>query len=160
MAIASDYYKYKDENGILRFTDDFSEVPKDQRESIIIDKVYQVKEKPSPQPPDDGDLSEDNNPLSGDSGTLDNEVMTKSESLHQERMQLEQSLKNLESGRTDLINQLVKMKRPEEKKACREKINQLNIDIQLYEKRRNQFIEKAQIYNKSVQQHNENTVIR
>ena len=36
MPVFAEFYKYKDANGVLRFTDNLLEVPKDQREMIQI----------------------------------------------------------------------------------------------------------------------------
>ncbi len=154
-SISSEYYKYKDKNGIVCFTDDLSEVPRDQRESIIFFKSLKSNVKSSSLNKGDTDSFDKliEKPVSdkNDTDTLDGKLLKASEALQEERIQLEQILDSLQKRRADLADKLIKNKTFEEKEPYRKIANQFNIDVKQYEKRYKKYSRSLQVYNENVQ---------
>ncbi len=165
ISISSEYYQYKDKDGVVHFTDDLSEIPKDQREKVtsfesltsegirpssLLNEekkdFYDDQSEKEEQVLDEGEAME--------SEAMDDKLLQTSASLQRERAELEQVFENLQKRRTSLTEMLVRKKTPEEKQTYMEKVNQLNVEIKEYEDRQKQFSEKVEIYNNNVKQKN------
>lgn len=125
-AAFAEFYKYKDENGKIRFTDDLSQVPEDQRQKLGIydepadfgiepEKPAESEEKNKPKPPTYKQLKEEEEALA----------------------------KELD----ELKKEKEKLPAPDDK-SYRTKVDRLNKKIQEYE-------EKRAAYNKKVKEYND-----
>ena len=165
ISISSEYYQYKDKNGVVHFTDDLSEIPKDQREKVTsfesltsegVRAVTIIKRKKKNFYDDQSEKEEQvlDEGESLKSDAMDDKLLQTSASLQRERAELEQVFENLQKKRTSLTEMLVRKKTPEEKQTYMEKVNQLNVEIKEYEDRQKQFTENTEIYNNNVKQKN------
>jgi len=136
-ALASaEIYKYRDQNGILRFTDNLTEVPLAQRENV--DEYQEIKTREdvtAPAPDSDTGQMAGQDPQAVEKALLD------------------------EKGALDIeYNQLVEMRKgleaapqtgtPEETAAHENKVRDYNARLQIYEVKQKTFRAKVEEYNK------------
>ena len=139
MPVFAEFYKYKDANGVLRFTDNLLEVPKDQREMIQIYKEV-VTPEPASDIPDapkkDAALKNQNN---------------LAEQINNEREALEQSFKDLDTERKSLLESPSGPQEQEAYEAHRKRIEAFNAKIKAYEEQRRMFQAKVDAYNANIE---------
>ena len=125
-SLFAEYYHYVDKNGVKHYTDDISEIPKDQRPDLTIHQSIKTP-----------DIKE---PLK-----TENKVETiSSESLETKRDKLVTEYNALVKRNKTLAEQ----KNTIDQKKYNELATQLNIEIKQYQ-------EKKQAYEKLVEQYNE-----
>lgn len=161
-SISSEYYKYINKNGIVCFTDDISELSKNQREQLTEIKSLKSASVPllsnkEKQDPSDKQTDEK---IILDDDTLNDKLRKTSKTLQNELAGLEDVLNSLQRQRADLIKALIKKKTREEKKNSRKKVMKLNKQIKKYENRRKKFIRKAQLFNQKFQQQSNATKLQ
>ena len=153
-AAFAEFYKYRDENGVLRFTDDLSMVPPDQRPKI--DTYEEVKSSaPPPAAPSAVESSAETPPKAAGEGGKRKALDAKDVSgVAAEHKRLEQMRKQLEKERGDLARQKqalqeqrARVETEEDARAYDENVQQLNKRIADYEKRRAEFTEQAESLN-------------
>jgi hypothetical protein len=146
MPASAEFYKYRDANGVLRFTDNLAEVPPDQRPNVSTYEGVQASgdasaEQAAALPSDEGQREA---AAAGGSGS------GVKEDLGEERKRLEGIKQTLDKEREDLALQKEALK--EERKRLRderdarvynEKVKELNDRIAEYEQRRKAFQEQA-----------------
>lgn len=134
--VCAEYYKYRDANGILRFTDNLLEVPEDQRENI---QAYQ--EAVTPEPEVEVEISaEEQEKLLNDRNSL-------VEQLNQEREVLEKTYTELEAERNTLLAASPSPDDQEAYEAHRKRIEDFNLKIKRYEEQRKEFQAKVDRFN-------------
>ena len=126
----AEFYQYKDADGNLVFTDDYSQVPENQRNQT--QKYDSVK--PAARLSD----SESDGLESGK-----NASRPLIEPAKMQRQELEKEYKRLQEVRRLLMLEKEQVKTVEEQKSYNEKVNQLNQHI-------NEFSEKINSFNQSV----------
>lgn len=127
----AEIYKYRDEKGVLRFTDNPLEVPKAQQQSVQTYREAQIIEEAGQAAPVDSmpDIAA--------------KLEAEKERLAQEFETLEAERRGLEEG--------AKIARSEADNAMFEqKIQDYNLRLQQYEERRRQFQEKVDVYNQAM----------
>ena len=125
-SLFAEYYHYVDKNGVKHYTDDISEIPKDQRPDLTIHQSIQTPDRKEPL-------------------KTENKVDTiSSESLETKRDKLVTEYNALVKRNKTLAEQ----KNTIDQKKYNELATQLNIEIKQYQ-------EKKEAYEKLVEQYNE-----
>lgn len=140
MLVSAEIYKYRDQNGVLRFTDNLTEVPLSQRENV--DQYQEIKTEPkeaeqasgnAPGQPAVQDIRALEKALTDEKRVLDNE--------YEELMGMRNSLEAAAQAVT-----------PEEIAAHEQKIQQYNARLKIYEIKQKAFRTKVEEYNKASSQ--------
>ena len=134
MLVSAEIYKYRDQNGVLRFTDNLTEVPLAQRKNI--EQYKEIKTAPSVAEQSTA-LQEDvkdpkiiEKELTDEKGVLDNEYS-----------QLMEMRNSLEAG--------TQPSTPEEIAAHEQKVKNYNAKLKIYEVKQKAFREKVAEYQKA-----------
>ena len=140
MLASAEIYKYRDQNGVLRFTDNLTEVPVDQRENI--DQYQEIKTQPdvAQQPSDNA---------SGQAAVQDAQAIEKE--LVDEKAVLDSEYNQL----TDMRNSLEAAPQPgtpEEIAAHENKIKDYNARLKIYQVKQKAFREKVQAYQEAAKE--------
>jgi len=139
MPVFAEFYKYKDANGVLRFTDNLLEVPKDQR-----DKIQTYKEVVTPEPePDISDAQKEDAALKNQNN--------RAEQINSEREVLEQSFKALDAERKSILESPTSPQEQEAYEAHKQRIEAFNARIKAYEEQRKMFQAKVDAYNAEIE---------
>ena len=142
-ALASaEIYKYRDQNGVLRFTDNLAEVPVAQRENI--DQYQEIRTAP-----DVAEQASDN--VSGQAAVQDVQAVEKE--LLDEKAVLDIEYSQL----TEMRNGLEAAPQPntaEEIAAHENKIKDYNARLKIYEGKQKAFREKVETYQEAVTESN------
>jgi len=139
MPVFAEFYKYKDANGVLRFTDNLLDVPKDQREKI---QIYKEVVTPEPEP-DISDAQKEEAALK-DQNRL-------AEQINSQREILEQSFKDLEAERKSLLESPPSPQDQEAYEAHKKRIEAFNAKIKTYEEQRKMFQAEVDAYNAEIE---------
>jgi len=134
MLASAEIYKYRDPNGVLRFTDNLAEVPIAQRKNI--QQYKEIKTTPPVVEQAVDDVSGDG--AVQDSKTLEKELTDEKGVLDNVYSQLMQMRSSLESGPQPST--------PEEIAAHEKKVQDYNIQLKIYEVKQKAFREKVQAY--------------
>jgi Domain of unknown function (DUF4124) len=133
--VCAEFYKYKDANGVLRFTDNLLDVPRDQRE-----KIQAYKEVVTPETkPELTDEEIEESALNNKNSLI--------EQLNRERETLEQSYKDLGAERTALLKSPPSPQDQAAYEAHRQRIEAFNAKIKSYEEQRKLFQAKVDAFN-------------
>ena len=131
----AEFYKYRDANGILRFTDNLLDVPRDQRENT---QAY--KEVVTPEPKSElTDEESEESALNNKNSLI--------EQLNRERESLEQSFKDLGAERIALLKSPPSPQDQAAYETHRKRIEALNEKIKSYEKQRKLFQARVDAFN-------------
>jgi hypothetical protein len=131
---SAEIYKYRDANGVLRFTNNLHEVPIDQREKV--DSMHEIETKTEPE----------KDPAKTPESDMDMEA----EALNSEKELLDNEYAKLEEDRKSLVEMSEKEKNAEEDAAFREQIESFNARIKAYDEKLKVFEEKVGQYNAQV----------
>jgi predicted RNase H-like nuclease (RuvC/YqgF family) len=151
--VNSEYYRYTDENGTVRFTDDLTRIPEDQREA-----VETFASEPGPgdkteaagvstdsgfsQETDKNDYVEEYSAPAGDT------FESRAAELNQIQAELDKTRRALEQERLKLQSQAPgEDASSKEKLAYRAKVDALNAKIKEYSKDLKAFEEKVEAFN-------------
>jgi hypothetical protein len=132
--VSAEIYKYRDQNGVLRFTDNLTEVPIAQRENI--QQYKEIKTAPSAVEQSTANAEADLDPkamekeLTDEKGVLDNDYS-----------QLMEMRNSLEAG--------TQPSTPEEIAAHEQKVKNYNAQLKIYEVKQKAFREKVAEYQKA-----------
>ena len=142
-ALASaEIYKYRDQNGVLRFTDNLEEVPVAQRENI--DRYQEIRTEP-----DVTQQASDN--VSGQAAVQDVQAVEKE--LLDEKAALDIEYSQLTEMRSGL-EAAPQPNTAEEIAAHENKIKDYNARLQIYQGKQKAFREKVQTYQEAVTESN------
>ena len=137
-ALASaEIYKYRDQNGILRFTDNLAEVPLAQRESV--DEYQEIKTREDVTEPAPDNASEQ--ATGQDPHATEKALLDEKGALDIEYNQLTEMRKSLEAA--------PQTGTPEEIAAHEKKVRDYNARLQIYEVKQKAFRAKVEEYNKA-----------
>ena len=134
---SAEIYKYRDKNGILRFTDNLTEVPLAQRENV--DEYQEIKTREDvtePAPDSDTGQAAGQDALAAEKALLDEKG-----ALDIEYNQLVEVRKSLETA--------PQAGTPEETAAHENKVRDYNARLQIYEVKQKAFRVKVDAYNKA-----------
>ncbi len=133
--VFAEFYKYRDANGVLRFTDNLMDVPEDQRENLqSYREVVTPEEKPQ--------ISE-----SEQKAAALKSRNTRIQQMNGEREALAQTFTDLETERKTILESAPDPQDQEAYEAHRQRITAFNEKIKAYEEKRKQFQEKIDAFN-------------
>ena len=137
-ALASaEIYKYRDQNGILRFTDNLAEVPLAQRETVDEYQEIKTREDVTEPAPDNADgQTTGQDPHAAEKALLDEKG-----TLDVEYNQLTEMRKSLEAA--------PQAGTPEEIAAHEKRVRDYNARVKIYEVKQQAFREKVEEYNRA-----------
>jgi hypothetical protein len=131
----AEIYKYRDQNGVLRFTDNLAEVPLDQRE-----KVEQYQEIKTSVASGVETTSEDE--PKQDLKALEKALLSEKEVLDQEYKDLTQT--------RDMLEAIPQPKTPEENAGYQKSVEDYNSRLAAYEEKQQMFREKLAEYEAAI----------
>jgi hypothetical protein len=127
----AEFYKYRDADGVLRFTDNLADVPRDQRE-----KVQQYQETATPEPAE------------GPSETVPAlSLNERADQLNSERNLLAEEYAALEKERASIETATRDPENAAEYEAYLDQVEAYNSRIKAYEEKRKLFQEKIDAFN-------------
>jgi len=132
----AEFYKYRDANGVLRFTDDITEVPVDQRAKL---KEYQSVVTPEPSAADTGEQSDQN----GNLGARANDLEAERAALEQEYQAILEEDRRIKASVADSEN-------PADPEVYNKQLRELQQRIDAYAERRKAFQEKASAFDAEI----------
>lgn len=133
---SAEIYKYRDADGVLRFTNNLHEVPQDQREQV--ESIHEVKTEKEPETA----------PVQEEAaGQQNDEMARQAEELKQEKELLDAEFAQLEEDRKLLVEMSQKERSDEEDAELRQNIESYNARIKAYD-------EKLEIFEKKVGEYN------
>ena len=135
---SAEIYKYRDADGVLRFTNNLHEVPKDQREKV--DSIHEIETKVEPE----------KDPAGSQVKTPESDMDKQAEALKSEKELLDSEYAKLEEDRKLLVEMSQKEKNAEEDAAFREQIESFNARIKAYDEKLKVFEQKVGEYNAKV----------
>lgn len=130
-------YKFRDKNGVLRYTDNFEDVPEEQRDS---EESYSIS--PESKEKNSNRMITNESKKNEDEKSVPDENMLKSlqkekEKLDNEYEKLQKKIELLNQEQSNVVN------RPYDRTLHEEKVKKLNNEIEDYEKRRKDFEKDA-----------------
>ncbi len=149
VSVNAEIYKYVDENGQPRWTDDLSQVPKNQRDKIKSYKSIESTTKPSAPATHDRDAAgiDDEKKMGAHGEAID----TRRDSLEKEKADLERQYQHLAEERKNIEKLKADAGNADETKDLNRRINEYNEKTENYEAQLNQFNEKVNTYNRKKQ---------
>lgn len=142
-AIASaEYYKYRDKNGVLRFTDNMMEVPADQRQKVTTYEEVNSNPANESQPDPQTDATDD---IKAESA--EGEPGLTEEMLRKEKAGLDETFKNLENEKARLTEAAKKPRSPSENAAFLNQVKAYNEKRSAYQSKSADFQKKVDAYN-------------
>lgn len=126
----AEFYKYRDANGVLRFTDNLQDVPKEQRAKI---QAYQESVTPEATEPLEADQKPDLN--------------ARAQQLNEERGLLASEFAELEKERQALESATREPQNEAEYEAYKTRVDTFNQRIKAYEVKRQIFQTKVDAFN-------------
>jgi len=136
--VSAEIYKYRDQNDVLRFTDNLSEVPLAQRENMEQYREVKTRAETAGQTP----ANESEKEAVQDTRAVEKELTDEKAALDKEYSQLVEMRKSLESAPEPGT--------PEEMTTHKRKVQDYNIQLKIYEVKVKAFREKLEAYNKGV----------
>ena len=154
VSLHADIYKYIDENGQKRWTDDLSQVPPDQRDAVQrIETENETSALPS-QAADDGMPTETAG--TGDAKLPDAEkVDLDREALSREQSDLNALYEELVAEKAQLEKAKSEAVSAEAQEELKQKINAYNEKAKAYDQRLDSFNQKASQYNQRIRAANQ-----
>lgn len=153
---AAEIYKYYDEQGNLHFTDDYNNVPIDQRKNV---KGYKeiVSEEPGEEtaaadrqpPPEEEPIP---SAEAGESGQADFEAKIKEFDRRKQELALE--YESLMAESTKLTQEKAKAKTAADIKLYNTRVSELNRKIKEHDRKRKEFFAEVDAYNARVNEEN------
>ena len=155
--VLAEFYKYRDKNGVLRFTDDLSVVPPNQRPKVDTYKGVGAQD-PGAAPAGSTGETEKTPGVAGsgaDSQAGEKETAAQDVSdIQATRARLEEMRKKLEQERTELARmkqalqeERAQVETEQDARAYDENVQKLNERIADYEQRRSAFTQQAEALN-------------
>jgi len=156
---AAEVYRYIDENGVIRFTDNYIEIPENQRPKVEI--INRLNETTPPVVKTETNRPEETQPPveSVESGRSNEEAVAEGaqsqqqfESLIKAKADLDKIYSVLAAEKVVLEKEQQTLKTVESIRAYHNKVNLFNQRLADYERQRQAFQTQAEAYNKAVAQ--------
>jgi len=144
----AEIYKYIDENGQKRWTDDLSQVPVEQRDSAERMETEQTIEKPADQATDDADRPE---PVEKKEQAIFDTDEPNREALEKEKADLDAMYQELLQERQRIEKAKSEAKGAKAKKALKKSITAYNEKAETYDRRLKAFNADVTQYNQRIQ---------
>lgn len=151
----AEFYRYRDENGALRFTDNLAEVPPEQRPKV--DRYQQAEDFQPPadrpsKPPrteqaGDDEENEGARQSAPDRRLSSSEIANRYEELNAKKAELDAEYKELVSAQQAILEARNAATTPEEKFEVNQKVMTLNRRIADFEKKRADLEQAIQAFN-------------
>ena len=149
-SVSAEYYKYRDQNGVLRFTDNLADIPEDQRlqiESHTEIEYSTAVEQGLPSDPEDTHKSKKvETKEGGQSSQVEKLNQTKAalDREHAKQIKEKQALEQYKETQKD-------QSEAEARVNYQERVTSLNQKIAAYERRRQAFKRRADAFNAQVE---------
>jgi predicted RNase H-like nuclease (RuvC/YqgF family) len=146
----AEFYKYVDKDGVVRFTDDISQVPEDQRKDV---DTFKSVEPPPALETQEGSGSADAGQESAapQKGQLD----ARQQQLQAEIQQLDAEYQGLMEEKAALEQELSTVRTKPKMRVYNEKVRVLNEKLSEYSNRRSELEKETQMYNETAKAVNE-----
>ena len=147
---SAEFYKYTDQNGNIRFTDDLSRVPEDQRPDV---KSYE--DAASTQPPALPAPRKASDQRSAEKQTASNTGLeSQSLQIREKKDALDREYETLMKEKSRLENEAKKTKSKDEQALFNQKISNLNKEIAQYDQKRKALNAEIEDFNAKVAEKN------
>jgi chromosome segregation ATPase len=144
---AAEYYRYTDQDGHVRYTDDLSTVPADQRPNI---KSYEESESTEAPPHSDDAATPASKAEKSPAPRQNLTVDAQAEQIRQLKSELNNEYKDLMNEKARLEEVRKRAKRKKEIDRVNREISELNDKIYQWEQKRNAFNAELDAYNARV----------
>ena len=141
-SVFAEFYQYTDQGGVLRFTDDLTQVPEDQRP-----KVKKYLEPDDSLTPDQRAQKAQQAAAQENMETLENRYLVEFERLDKKKNGLDQRYTELTKEKNDLTKVKEAISSEAELNAYNEKISNLNKRITAFEAEREAFSKEVDAFN-------------
>jgi len=151
--VCAEFYKYRDQNGVLRFTDNIADVPKDQR--VGVETRQEIKSNETP-----ADFSQTTRPEVEERQKAlatpvfqepqDEAELLSAQELSQKKAALDEEYANLMKEKRALLESKKNIKNVSGSKAYNKKAEVLNQKIADFDKRRQAFTKQADAFNQKM----------
>ncbi len=142
----AEFYQYTDQSGVLRFTDDLTQVPEDQRPTVK--KYLEPDDSLTPEQRAQKALDARQEPAAEEKLEISGgEYLVEFERLDKKKTGLDQRYTELIKERNDLAKVKEEISSEAELKAYNEKINSLNKRITAFEAEREVFSKEVDAFN-------------
>jgi chaperonin cofactor prefoldin len=151
---AADIYKYRDTNGVVRYTYDLAEVPEEQRpQTQTYQETPSAPETPLPVNGEAGDGQDKSNEAPDEDIVVDEETI---EELNQRKKKLDEEFAGLMEEKYALLKDKAKLETLAGRNTVAaadydKKVEDLNLKIEDYQKRREAFQKEAEAVKKAIE---------
>jgi len=142
LSASGEFYQYTDENGVVRFTDDPSLIPDDQREKVQTFESVKSEYNPEEGLPEAASAPSEN--------TEAGEVKTEASELDVLNADLLREFNALQAEKEALGDPPSQTAKTSERADYNEKVKELNQKIEAYQKRKSEFDEKVKAFNSRI----------
>ena len=149
----AEFYKYVDKDGVVRFTDDISQVPEDQRKNIDTFKSVEPPPALEEELGEEGGVADDGTPK---------KTVTQSGQLDARQQQLQVSIQELDTEYQGLMEEkaaleqeLATIRTKPKMRVYNEKVRVLNEKLTDYSHRRTELENETNAYNEEAEARNE-----
>ena len=149
---SAEYYKYRDQNGVLRYTDNLADIPKDQRpktETRSSTEDYLPAQEPDEAKPEDKKAQEFNKKMEEQRQAISHDMQSGSAGVNLQRIKnsLDQEYAELMKEKEELLKFRGKIKTVSEGRDYSERVTALNKKNADFEARRQAFQKEAEAFN-------------
>lgn len=145
----AEFYKYVDKDGVVRFTDDISQVPEDQRKDM--DTFKSVEPPPALVEQEDAGTTDAAKKPVEKKGQLD----ARQQQLQTQIQQLDSEYQGLMEEKAALEQELATVRTKPKMRVYNEKVRVLNEKLADYSNRRSVLEKETQLYNEKAEAINE-----
>jgi hypothetical protein len=157
-AASAEFYKYLDEKGNVHFTDDFNQVPADQREKI---QGYEEYRQPEPTATSQAKIVPAGEPVADENASSETRDDVEPLDFDNQLKALDQRKAELAGEYEELLKEnahLNEMKKTVKNRAAADQYNEsvrkLNAKLQEHDRKRKEFFSDVEDYNAKVDQEN------
>jgi DNA repair exonuclease SbcCD ATPase subunit len=156
-AASAEFYKYYDKKGNVHFTDDYNQVPEDQRNNVEGYEEYRRESEESTTSDQDPERQRvGTNRSGGDNGNGGKEVDFDSELkiLDQRKAELAREYENLMQENAQLTELKQSVKTKADADSYNERVQNLNQNLKEHDRKRKEFFSDVEAYNARVAEEN------